>query len=88
MMLAVTNSRVFLKENAIIRKPEAIAALLDDLETAHYVKTSGQDGLHVMVPLGAQLEHGDARTLGEVLARVVAAELPEIAIRSPSRAVA
>jgi bifunctional non-homologous end joining protein LigD len=43
------------------------------------VKTSGQDGLHVMLPLGATLDHDGARGLAEVLARTAAAELPEIA---------
>ena len=43
------------------------------------LKTSGQDGLHVLVPLGARLDHEQARALAEVLARVVCAELPEIA---------
>jgi bifunctional non-homologous end joining protein LigD len=56
-----------------------IHSLLRDLGAACFAKTSGQDGLHVMVPLGATLEHDDARALGEVLARAVVAELPEIA---------
>ncbi len=53
--------------------------MLEGLGAAHFVKTSGQDGLHVMLPLGAVIEHEDARALGEVIARVVCAELPEIA---------
>ncbi len=56
-----------------------IHALLDELRAAHFVKTSGQDGLHVLVPLGRSLDHDDARRLAEVLARVVCADLPEIA---------
>jgi len=44
-----------------------------------YVKTSGQDGLHILLPLAAQIDHRDAKTLGEILARVVRAELPDIA---------
>ncbi len=53
--------------------------LLGELETAHFVKTSGQDGLHVMLPLGGLLDHDEARTLAEVIARVLCAELPAIA---------
>ncbi len=53
--------------------------LLETLEVPHFVKTSGQDGLHVLVPLAAQLTHDEARALSEAIARIVAAELPEIA---------
>jgi bifunctional non-homologous end joining protein LigD len=56
-----------------------IHRLLDGLGAPHFAKTSGQDGLHVMLPLGGQLDHGQAKALGEVLARVVAADLPDIA---------
>ena len=56
-----------------------IRSLLSDLGAPCYVKTSGQDGLHVMLPLGAALDHDDARALAGVLARAVVAELPEIA---------
>ena len=45
----------------------------------HFLKTSGQDGLHVLVPLAGQLDHAQARSLAEVLARAVCAGLPEIA---------
>jgi bifunctional non-homologous end joining protein LigD len=43
------------------------------------VKTSGQDGLHILLPLGGALTHHESRTLAEVLARIVAHDLPEIA---------
>ena len=56
-----------------------IHGLLDALDAAHFIKTSGQAGLHVLLPLGGTLEHGDAVKLAEVLARVVCADLPEIA---------
>jgi bifunctional non-homologous end joining protein LigD len=56
-----------------------IHGLLEDLGAAHFVKTSGQAGLHVLVPLGRALDHDDARRLAEVLARAVCADLPEIA---------
>ena len=53
--------------------------LLRGLGAPHFVKTSGQAGLHVLVPLGGALDHEQARSLAEVLARVVCAELPELA---------
>jgi bifunctional non-homologous end joining protein LigD len=42
------------------------------------VKTSGSSGLHVLIPLGGQCRYDEARSLGELLARLVVAELPEI----------
>lgn len=63
----------------VVRIARCIYGLLCDLGAPCYAKTSGQDGLHVLVPLAAALEHDDARALGEVLARAVVAELPDIA---------
>ncbi len=63
----------------VIEIARAIHALLLGLGAAHFVKTSGQDGLHIMLPLGRALDHEDCRRMAEVLARVVCAELPEIA---------
>jgi len=39
----------------VVALARQIHALLDELRAPHYVKTSGQDGLHVFVPLGARL---------------------------------
>jgi bifunctional non-homologous end joining protein LigD len=63
----------------VVRLARHIHALLDELAAPHFLKTSGQDGLHVLVPLGASLDHAEARAFAEVLARVVCAELPELA---------
>jgi len=63
----------------VVRIARHIHRLLDELSTRNFVKTSGQDGLHVMLPLGGTLDHDEAKTLGEVLARSVVADLPEIA---------
>jgi bifunctional non-homologous end joining protein LigD len=53
--------------------------LLADLGARHFVKTSGQAGLHVILPLDGTIDHGDAREVAEVLARVIASDLPDIA---------
>jgi bifunctional non-homologous end joining protein LigD len=50
----------------------------DAIELPSFVKTSGATGLHVLVPLGAQFTHEESRTLGELLARFVNHEHPEI----------
>ncbi|NNL64856.1 MAG: DNA ligase D [Myxococcales bacterium] len=61
----------------VVRVARHLHKLLDACEAPHFVKTSGQDGLHVMLPLAGQLDHGEARQLAEALSRVVAAELPD-----------
>jgi bifunctional non-homologous end joining protein LigD len=63
----------------VVAVARRIHRLLGELGAPHFAKTSGQDGLHVLLPLGARLSHGEARTLGEVLARVVCADVPEVA---------
>ncbi|MGI9592917.1 MAG: DNA ligase D, partial [Myxococcota bacterium] len=64
---------------AVIEVARCLHRLLDALGAAHVVKTSGQAGLHVLLPLGGRLAHAESRALAEVLARVVVAELPKIA---------
>jgi bifunctional non-homologous end joining protein LigD len=56
-----------------------IKRLCDDIELPCCIKTSGSTGLHVLVPLGRQCTYEQARTLGGLLARVIAVELPDIA---------
>ena len=63
----------------VVRIARHLHRLLDELGAPHVVKTSGQAGLHVLVPLARALDHGQARMLAEALARVVVAELPDIA---------
>ena len=53
-------------------------SLCEDIGLPSLVKTSGSSGLHVMIPLGCQCLHDHARSLGELLACVITAELPEI----------
>lgn len=62
----------------VVRIARALHALCDELGLPSYPKTTGQKGLHVLVPLGGQLTHAQARSLGELLARAVEAELPDI----------
>ncbi len=57
----------------------AIRSLCDDIELPCAVKTSGSTGLHVLIPLGRQCSYEESRSLAELLARVVVAELPDIA---------
>ncbi len=65
--------------SSVVTIARHIHALLTDLDADHFIKTSGQSGLHILLPMGGQLDHDETRTLAEVLARTVCAELPEIA---------
>ncbi len=62
----------------VVRLARALHELCDEIGLPSYPKTTGQRGLHVLVPLGGQLTHEQARTLGELLARAVEADLPDI----------
>ena len=63
----------------VIELALAIRKLCEAIELPSFIKTSGQAGLHVLLPLGRQMTYEQSRTLGELLARVVCEELPEIA---------
>jgi len=63
----------------VVTVAKAVQALCDDIGLPTGIKTSGSTGLHVLIPLGRQVTYEQSRTLGGLLARVVAAELPEIA---------
>jgi bifunctional non-homologous end joining protein LigD len=70
----------------VVQVARGIHELADEIGLAAYVKTSGSTGLHVLVPLGGLCTFEQCKQLGELLARVVAGRLPEIAttIRLPS----
>jgi len=63
----------------VVAVARACKKLCDDLGLPAGVKASGSTGLHVLVPLGRQCTYEQSRTLGGLLARVIVAELPEIA---------
>ncbi len=60
----------------VIRIARALRALCEEVGLPAYPKTTGQRGMHVLLPLGGQLDHAQARTLGELLARVLEARAP------------
>lgn len=53
--------------------------VLEDAELPGFPKTSGQRGLHVLVPLGAGIPFEAAKLLVELLGRIVTARHPRIA---------
>ncbi|MGH7498741.1 MAG: DNA ligase D [Gemmatimonadales bacterium] len=64
---------------SVVQVARATHALCRSLGLPSLIKTSGSSGLHVLIPLGRQCAYDEARALGELLARVVVAELPDIA---------
>jgi bifunctional non-homologous end joining protein LigD len=63
----------------VVTIARALRDLCESIGLPSFVKTTGQDGLHVMIPLGGQATHQQARDLALVLARQVADELPDVA---------
>ncbi len=63
----------------VVQVARTTRALCEEIGLPSFVKTSGSSGLHVLVPLGKQCSYEESRALGELLARVIVAELPEIA---------
>jgi bifunctional non-homologous end joining protein LigD len=63
----------------VARLARAIHALCDEIGLPAFVKTSGQAGLHVLVPLGGACTHAQAQQLAFLLARAVADAHPAIA---------
>jgi bifunctional non-homologous end joining protein LigD len=55
----------------------AIRTLCRELRLPSFVKTSGQSGLHVLVPLGGQCTFEQCRALAELLARTIAHDRPD-----------
>ena len=63
----------------VVKVAKATKKLCDDIGLPAYIKTSGSTGLHVLIPMGRQVTYEQCRQLGGLLARVVAADLPDIA---------
>jgi bifunctional non-homologous end joining protein LigD len=57
----------------------AAKALCDRIGLPVLVKSTGSSGLHLMIPLGRQTTHEQSRSLGELLARCLVEQLPQIA---------
>ncbi len=64
----------------VVEIARALRALCDRIELPSFIKTSGSSGLHVLIPLrGSACTHDQSRDLALLLARVIEAELPDIA---------
>jgi bifunctional non-homologous end joining protein LigD len=68
----------------VVRIALAIRELCDEIEMPSRIKTSGGSGLHILLPMGRQLDHERVRQLGELLARVIVERLPDVATTARS----
>jgi len=57
----------------------AIHALCEAAKLPNYVKTSGQSGLHILIPLGGQCTYDQARTLAYLIGLLVEKQHPDMA---------
>lgn len=58
---------------------QAIHELCQSIELPSFAKTSGGSGMHVLIPLGAQVTYAQSRTLAELLAQLIVRQHPDIA---------
>lgn len=65
--------------NDVVKLAKITKSLCDDIGLPAFIKTTGSSGLHVMIPLGKQCTHEQSKLLGELLARAVVKEAPDIA---------
>ena len=63
----------------VVQIARALRELCEAIGMPSFIKTSGQKGLHVLLPLGGACTHEQSRALAEVIARCIEARLPEIA---------
>jgi bifunctional non-homologous end joining protein LigD len=63
----------------VVRIALELRELCEEIELPSFIKTSGGSGLHILLPMGRQLDHERVRQLAELLAQVIVQRLPEIA---------
>jgi bifunctional non-homologous end joining protein LigD len=62
----------------VVEVARALHRLLEELELPSYPKTSGQAGLHILIPLGRRYTHEECKTFARLLATLVQHETAEI----------
>ncbi len=63
----------------VVEVARTVRDLCDDIALPAYAKTSGSTGMHVLVPLGRSCTYAQCKQLGELLARVTASRIPDLA---------
>jgi bifunctional non-homologous end joining protein LigD len=62
----------------VVTIARAVHALCEAAGLPSFIKTSGQKGMHILLPLGAACTHEESQQLAELLVRIVERQLPEI----------
>jgi len=62
----------------VVEVARALHRLLEELELPSHPKTSGQAGLHILIPLGRRYTHEECKTFARLLATLVQHAKPEI----------
>jgi bifunctional non-homologous end joining protein LigD len=62
----------------VVEVARALHRILDELELPSHPKTSGQAGLHILIPLGRRYTHEECRTFARLLATLGHQAKPEI----------
>jgi bifunctional non-homologous end joining protein LigD len=64
--------------SVVVTIAEALHNALEELQVAHFLKTSGATGFHIYVPVEPVYSYEQLRTFAEILARTVTAEHPHL----------
>jgi bifunctional non-homologous end joining protein LigD len=64
--------------SVVVTIAEALHKALEELQVAHFLKTSGATGFHIYVPVEPVYSYEQLRTFAEIVARTVTAEHPNL----------
>ena len=64
--------------SVVVTIARALHEKLEELRLAHFVKTSGATGMHIFIPVEPVYTYEQLRTFGEIIARTVTAEHPNL----------
>lgn len=67
----------------IVETAQVVRKVLEKAGAESYCKTSGKRGLHIYVPVGQQYGHEHVKLFGELIARMVHKQLPDITSMDP-----
>jgi bifunctional non-homologous end joining protein LigD len=64
--------------SVVVTIAQALHKKLEELRLAHFLKTSGATGMHIFIPVEPVYTYEQLRTFGEIIARTVTAEHPNL----------
>jgi bifunctional non-homologous end joining protein LigD len=62
----------------VVTIARALHEMLEELRLVHFLKTSGATGIHIYIPVEPVYTYEQLRTFGEIIARTVTAEHPNL----------